>query len=431
MFRLVKLLWGDISKKELKKFTILSLALLFIVGTYWIVRPIKDALFLTFVGKALLPYAKIVSLITLVILLMLYAKLVDLLDKYHLFYFLNLITGSFFFGLAIIIFMTSGLSTQFPHRSMLIGWIAFIGSECLLVLQFSMFWSFVASSVDTQEAKKGYPIIIAGAQIGGIAGPLLTTNVISIGIVTLLFIAGLLIFGITIIIKFFTLTYPHAFNNVTKNKKKQTGAIEGLRLLLRHPYLMGILLISILPDVIGEILNISMLFFAEISFRSPEKLVGFLGLYGVLVNTASFIFAFFGTSFFLRRWGLAAGLLFSPIVTAVIIIYTWTFYSLWSIVIAMIILKGLEHSLVQATREIMFIPTSKDIMFKAKSWTSVFGARIARGTGAGLIVLFVSTGSLAFYAAIASLGLVGLWFPVAKYVGRENIKLVNSGKILE
>lgn len=431
LLKLTNILWGNVSKEELNKFGVLSLALLFIIGSYWIVRPIKDVLFLTLVDKTLLPYAKIISLLSLIVLLMLYAKLVDLFEKHHLVYFLNIITFLFFSVLAIIILKTHNIFAQNSHISQLIGWIAFVGSECLMVLQFNLFWSFVASSMDTQTAKKGYPIIIAGAQMGAIAGPLLTVNITRIGIVPLLFIAGFFILTVSIIIKVFTLIHPHAFNDTTKVKEKATGAIEGLRLLTKQPYLIGILIISISPGIIGEILNISMLFLVKSSLETPEKMIAFLSIYGVLVNAASFIFAFFGTSFFLRTWGLTAGLLFYPFTITIVIVYTWVFNDLWSIVIAMVILKGLEHALDQPCREIMFIPTSKDIMFKAKSWISVFGSRSARGIGAGSVAFFKFMGNIVSYESFFSLGLVALWIPIAWYVGKTNNKLVQTGKILE
>lgn len=431
MFKIVNLLWGKVSNEELKKFGVLSLVLFFIVGTYWIVRPVKDALFLTLVGKAFLPYAKIISLVTLVFFLMMYSKLVDILEKHHLVYFFNLLTSLFFFLLAIIILMHPTIYTQISFISQIIGWTAFVGSECLLALQFSLFWSFVTSSFNTQEAKKGYPIIIAGAQIGGIVGPLLTINVMSIGIAYLLFISGFFICLNIVIIKLFTVMHPHIFDKSDYQNRRTTGAMEGLRLLITHPYLMGILLISILPDVIGEMLNISMLFLVKNNFHSPESVVAFLGFYGILVNTASFVFAFFGASYFLRTWGLTIGLVFNPIITAMVIIFTWMFYSLWSVVIALIFLKGLDHALAQTSREIMFIPTSRDIIFKTKSWITILGSRVARGAGAGFVAFFVSMGNLIAYGSLVSLGLISLWIPVALYIGKTNNKLVVEHKILE
>jgi ATP:ADP antiporter, AAA family len=71
------ILWGDLTREEYKKFGLLSVTLSFIVGTYWLLRPLKDALFANMVGALYLPYAKIVSAIFLIPIILLYSKLVD------------------------------------------------------------------------------------------------------------------------------------------------------------------------------------------------------------------------------------------------------------------------------------------------------------------------------------------------------------------
>ena len=45
--RLINLLYGDISVEEFKKFGMLGLIFLFIIGSYWLLRPLKDAVFFT------------------------------------------------------------------------------------------------------------------------------------------------------------------------------------------------------------------------------------------------------------------------------------------------------------------------------------------------------------------------------------------------
>ncbi len=50
MFQAIKrALWGDISGEEFKRFGLLSLTFLFIIGTYWLMRPLKDGLFMNIV----------------------------------------------------------------------------------------------------------------------------------------------------------------------------------------------------------------------------------------------------------------------------------------------------------------------------------------------------------------------------------------------
>jgi len=429
MPRIIRFLWGDISKTELKKFAILSLALLCIIGACEIIRPVKDAIFLATAGKTLLPYAKIASLITLIVLLMLYAKLVDWLEKHSLVYFLNSIISLFIFGVATILIQFPNIHTQHSFAAKVTGWITFIGGECSIVLLFTLYWSFLASSMDTTTAKKGYPLIIAGARIGSIVGPIMILNVMKIGIENLLFIAGTSILGAAVFIKIFAAVFPHSHEKEIQSKA--TGAIEGLSLLFKHPYLIGIFLVSVLPDIIGEILHFSMLFLAESHFQTPDKIIAFLGVYGIVVSCMSLFLSLLGTSFFLRRWGLATWLLLYPLIISAIILYIWLFYSLWAVVFGMALLKSLGYALDQPCRDIMFIPTSRDIMFKSRGWVGAFGARFARGISAGFVAFFSNLGNLIVCGSLASFCLIGLWIPIARYVGKTNNKLVEEGKILE
>lgn len=89
-------LWGDLTREEYKKFGLLAATLLFIVGTYWLLRPIKDALFTSTVGSIYLPYAKIASAIFLIPIILLYSKLVDIFEKQQLFYIIAPCYGIFF-----------------------------------------------------------------------------------------------------------------------------------------------------------------------------------------------------------------------------------------------------------------------------------------------------------------------------------------------
>src|SRR5262249_47975348 len=145
----------------------------------------------------------------------------------------------------------------------------------------TMMWSFITSSLDMTAAKKGYPLIIIAAKIGSLIGSLcmLQAQIISIG--GLILIATGCIAATALMIKIFTPIYQSSDTNITKMEKKSTGSLEGLRLLIKHPYLLGIFFISMMPDIIGEILNISMLFLADNSFNTPEQIATFLGSYGI------------------------------------------------------------------------------------------------------------------------------------------------------
>jgi len=432
--RLRQALWGDLTKEEFKKFGMLSLTFLFIIGTYWLMRPLKDALFMKIVGKLYIPWAKMASLFVLVPLIMLYSKLVDMVEKHKLFYVICSIYGVLFAGIAFCLAdPTMGLTNTVPNKNRILGWVIYLAIESFGSLVVALFWSFVASATDTSAAKRGYPLIIAGAQIGSITGPTLATQATRIGLPQL---AGIIALGILIVpflIKSFVSTYPAANTDAGTGKeaKKPTGMTEGLRLLLARPYLLGILGIATLYEVIGTILDYQMKFIADETYASAEQVAEFLGLFGQSANLLALVFALVGTSFFIRRFGLTFCLVMFPLAVAGVVLYVWFNPSLWVLFGAMVVIKGLSYALNNPCKEIMYIPTSKDVKFKAKGWIDAFGGRSAKATGSGINAMFTQMVDLMFFGSLISLGIVGFWIFIALYVGRTNASLVKEGKIID
>lgn len=430
MFEIVrKALYGDLSVEEFKKFGTLSSVLLFIIGSYWLLRTIKDAIFMKTVGKLYIPYAKMSSFVLLVPLILLYSKLVDMVERHKLFYIICGVYFVLFVGIAIgLAHPTIGLANTLTDKSRIIGWATYLGIETFGSLVVALFWSFVASTTDTASAKKGYALIIGGAQIGSIAGPALNTMASTLGIPVLFGIAAAGIFLVPLLIARFVKKYPYAHE---PKSDKKTGPIEGLKLLLSKPYLMGILGIATLYEIIGTILDYQMKFLADEAYGSAEKVAEFLAYFGLAANGLALVFALIGTSFFIRRFGLTFCLVMFPATVACVVLYVMAFPVLWAFFIAMVAIKGLSYALNNPCKEIMYIPTSKDVKFKAKGWIDMFGGRSAKAAGSSVNAIFTSMASLMFYGSIVSLGVIGVWILVALYVGRTNKSLVDTGTTIQ
>src|SRR5580698_6948869 len=91
--KFVRAWWGDFSKEELEKFAFLSLIFGFVIGVYWLLRPVKDSVFMAVVGSDYIPKAKFLSLIVVFPLVLIYSKLVDMFPRHRMFYALGTIYG--------------------------------------------------------------------------------------------------------------------------------------------------------------------------------------------------------------------------------------------------------------------------------------------------------------------------------------------------
>jgi AAA family ATP:ADP antiporter len=138
--RLFKVLWGDFTSKEIKKFGLLSLAFFFIIGSYWLLHPLKTALFMRIVGKTYLPYVTMVSVACTFVLLLVYAKLVDLFEEHHLFYIICSFYSLLFLAIAFAVAHPAiGLANTVADKGRLLGWIIYVGIESFGVIVVALF----------------------------------------------------------------------------------------------------------------------------------------------------------------------------------------------------------------------------------------------------------------------------------------------------
>lgn len=425
-------LWGDLSQDEFKRFGMLSLILLFIIGTYWLMRPLKDGLFVALVGKTYLPYAKIVSFCLILPIVLFYAKLVDLFAKQKLFYILCSAYAALFLVITYLLQQpVVGLENTVANPDRILGWVIYVAIESFGSLLVSLFWSFVASSTQTSSAKKGYGLIIFGAQIGSMLGPAIAIQAGNFGIPFLMTMVAVGLLIVPLLVKFFITVFPaSAESSNVEQKKQKTSPAEGLKLLFTRKYLLGILAISTLYEIVGTILDLQLKFLAADVYTTPEALTSFLGMFGFATNATTFILALVGTSFFIRTFGLTFCLVTYPICTAIIVLTSWSMPVLSVLFVCMIFVKALSYALNNPCKEIMYIPTSKDVKFKAKSVIDMFGGRSAKATGSGIKAFVTSTAAPLMYGSLLSLGIIGIWIAAALYVGRKNKKLTDSGQII-
>ena len=99
--RCVKPLFGEFLPEEFKKFLRMGLIFSLIIGSFWTIGTLRNALFMTFVGPAHLAYAKAISLLFLIPVIIGYTKLVDKYQRERIFYILATCFGifTFVFGL--------------------------------------------------------------------------------------------------------------------------------------------------------------------------------------------------------------------------------------------------------------------------------------------------------------------------------------------
>ena len=94
-------------------------------------------------------------------------------------------------------------------------------------------------------------------------------------------------------------------------------------------------------------------------------------------NGITLVFSFAGTGFIINRYGLTTCLTLFPVTVGLVIVMAMqsSINSINVLFYAMVVIKGLSYALNVPCKEMLYIPTSQDVKYKAKSWIDMFGGR--------------------------------------------------------
>jgi ATP:ADP antiporter, AAA family len=434
------ILWGDLSKDELKKFGLLGILFAIAVGVYWSLRPMKNALFDDLVGMSFLPYAKMLSVAVFSMIILLYGKINDMFQRTKLFF----VICSFF----SVLFTLAGFAYSYPALSPylhiplipgnILGWASYFAIESFGgIIIAALFWAFVTSITETASAKKGFPIIVLVGQIGNFLGATFVEKFVqALGFTIVLYIISAAIMLIPLLVWLTLETTPDEFllNDARDEgiKKKKVGAFEGIRLIFSHGYLMGVMVIATVYEVVGTIIDFQFQMLASRVY-SKEALAAYMANFAKINAFITLLMVLVGTSFFIRKLGARISLLGYPLVAGLAVLLIFFKPSLGTFFVAMIAVKAFSYALNNPVKELLYLPTSHDVKFKAKSFIDALGQKSAKATGSAINLSLIGGGlsNLLTYGSLISMGIVGVWIVVAIGLGHRYDKLIKDGEIIK
>lgn len=435
---LCKLVFGEFEENEFKKFLRLGSILLMVIGIYWTMRPLKDSLFIELVGGQNIPWAKTVSLILMIPTVAFYTKLLDMFPKIKLLGRLpSLVYGS-------VILAYSGFIWAFQSKliapsilTVVLGyfWYFFIESFGSLIV--ALFWAFLAEITNVEASKKGFPLIYALAQFGGITFPYiiiqLPVNVFHIktSAVSMLLIV-IMLFLINPLVKYVARKTPkeelsaQSIDEKPKEKKK-TSFMEGLKLLFTTPYLAGIFFSLAFFEILTTIFDFNFKYEAGLVYSGTE-LASYLATYSSIVNTVSFVFLILGINKITKRLGITISLVIVPAFFGLAVLGFLTIHSLNFLFWLMVCSKAINYALNGPSLKQLYVPTSPEAKSKAQAWIETFGSRASKEGGSALNLLPQVIGRASYKLLSGYLGFafVAVWIFMSIYLGRTYKKAVDN-----
>jgi AAA family ATP:ADP antiporter len=453
--KMVAPIFGLFEEEEFKKFVRMGVIFYLIIGSFWTIGTLRNALFVTYVGILHIPYAKTVSLFLLIPAIVGYAALLDRYGREKVFYLFSAVSGVLVFVFALLFSFTQNMVHGADHEwlawaPLVIGYAFFFFVEWYGLLMTTLFWAIASDITLPESATKGFSFVVALGQIGGIIGPYCLNSLPRrLGLATSalpLYICAFLIVALIFLMKNFfkntpqrLLTSYEGINEEQEELHQEAGFLEGLLLLVSHKYLIGIAAIIIFPEIITTIFDLHFHSLAAQHY-SGNALVEYFGAHGTAVNSMTLVFLLCGISNITRIFGVTIALVLMPLVYGASIVGFISLSSLPFLFVLMASSKAINYSLNGPAIKQLYIPTTRAVRFKTRAWMETFGSRGAREVGALFNMLLgplqKNLGEIAGRARHAVLGgycgciIVVVWVFIALFLGKKYKNALKEKKVI-
>jgi len=308
------------------------------------------------------------------------------------------------------------------------GFYVWISVMNLFVI--SIAWSLMADVFGTEQGRRLFGQIAAGASLGGLAGPLLSGFLVApLGHSGLLFLSVALLLA-TLPFAWWLLGWRTRHGQPDDSRPPEQaigGSIwAGLVLIARTPWLMAISLFVILLTSATTFLYFEQARIIEATFPDRTAQTQIFSAIDATVQALTILIQIFVTGRIARRFGVTFLLTAVPVTMIFgfgLLALAATFPVLAGVMIAR---RVGEYAFVRIGREMLFTRVDAETKYKAKNAIDTFVYR-----GGDLISAWANTGLVAMgsspLAALGGVVICAIWAVVGYSIGRRDDRAVASG----
>ena len=347
------------------------------------------------------------TFVTMLAAVPLYGALVARLPRRR---FIPLVYHFFVANLAVFwLLLTLDIERQAVAR------VFFVWISVFVLFAVSVFWSFMADLYSSEQGKRLYGFIAAGGSAGALAGPLVTIGLAEVlGPVNLLIVAGLLLEAAVIC----------AMRLEVRTEKTPSsvggGAIDGLLMVLRSPYIAGIMLWVALMSVAATFLYFEQAAIVAAASDDPAVRTRIFAAVDLAVGLLTLALQFVATGKLIDRFGVGPALALLPFVFAAGFALLAAAPVLAVVIAFQALQRTANFAISNPAREVLFTVVARDEKYKAKNVIDIVAVRGADAAGGWLFTALRSLGMEVRSIPLAAIALAAAGVALAVALGRAH-----------
>ncbi len=392
-----------------------SLYLFLIIATYFLLKPVRDSLFLDTFGAVKLPYVTIGYALGVGIFVAFYTRLARRIRP------VMLVTGTLLFFVSNVLVFRWLTDRQIGWLyPVLYIWVGMFGS-----IAPAQVWTLANDLFTTREAKRVFGVLGGGGILGSICGGELVSFLAPrIGTINILFAAAFALLLACVVVQLLW-----RYRLPTASRKDEAPPPRSLRdslqLIAQAPHLRLVASLVFMTALATTMIDFQFKAVAADSL-SGDALSSFFGKFYSRVNVLGFLLQILLTSRLLRFFGLGGTILMLPLFLSGGTVLLMSTMTLW----AAVVLKGsdqtLKHSIDRSSRELVYLPVSRSIKIHVKSAIDMVFDRLGDGIAGVILLVLVTFASLGvLHVAAINLAFLVICLVLAMRLRRSYVAELN------
>jgi ATP:ADP antiporter, AAA family len=434
----------DVRANELRA---LGLAFVFnfvVLGSYYVVRPIRDDIAATG-GIETLPWMYTGTLVTMLVANALFSAIVARMSRRR---FIP-IAYRFFMANLVIFYVLMHILT--PAQNVWVGRAFYVWVSVFNLFVVTLFWAFMTDVFNSEQAKRLFAFISVGGSIGAIVGPIITVTLVhKLGAANLILVTAAMLEAAPWCVKFFPTEFardperqprnpveatlklapPHPSTALRSARDDRTaeqpiggGILAGITHVIRSPYLLGICGFVLLYTVTTTFSYFQQTEITGHQFQDRNARTAFFAQLDLVVNTLTLVLQLFITGHLMKRLGVGITLVTMPLLSMVGFLALGFAPTLGLLAVFQVARRATNFGFTRPAREVLFTVLRREDKYKAKSLIDTFvyrtGDQIGAWSYSGLRALGLQLTGISFVAV----PLTALWCGLCFWLGKKQSEL--------
>jgi AAA family ATP:ADP antiporter len=308
----------------------------------------------------------------------------------------------------------------------MVGRVFFVWISIYNLFIVSIFWSVLVDRFSSEQGRRLFGCIAAGGTLGTFIGPLLAATMATrLGPVALTVAAALLLeIAVRCYRALLTRTQSQSGQLLLDERRMGGGILAGITLILRSPYLLGLVLFMLLHTSAATLLYFEQGRIVAGSYADTGSRTQFFAVVDLIVSALTLTLQLLLTAPLIRFVGIGGALIAMPLATIVAFAAMALAPVPTTVALAQGLRRAVEFAIVRPAREVLWTVVSREEKYKAKNVieTLVYrGGDAASGwLSAGLTALGAGFGLV----ALVIVPFAGLWGGLCLWLARRQAQQV-------